>query len=178
VLLLLAALRTRPADAEQWPTLEEFVEECVLIVRCRTDERDIRQHRVLETWKGQYSPELFVTPPPDGFVIADDAHGNANPVGGREIVFFYTRHNQPASGKLQSHSTALPIAGGKVIYAPTSDSLRKEYSIGGFRVAVFKITSWRYIVSLLVAVVGIAFMVLLIRSCRRLNRSREASNQG
>jgi hypothetical protein len=82
---------------------------------------------------------LFAPPPPDGFIIADDAHGNANPVGGREVIFFYTRQNQPESGMLEAHSTAFPITNGKVIYAPTNENLRKEYAVDDFRLVVLRI---------------------------------------
>jgi hypothetical protein len=82
---------------------------------------------------------LFVVPPPDGFIIADESHGNMSPVGGREAIFFYTLHNQPESGKLQTHSTAFPITDGKSVYASTNRNLRKEYTVADFRAAIMRI---------------------------------------
>lgn len=140
VFTLICCLVSTAAWAETWPTLEDYVKKCVLIVKCRTDARDVGRHEVLETWKGNYSPDLFVAPPREGFIIADDAHGNTNPVGGREVIFFYTLHNQPESGKLQSHSAAFPIANGKLVYASTDENRRKEYTVDDFRLAVIRIT--------------------------------------
>ena len=139
IVVLVCFNASNTAHAEDWPTLEEYVKKSVLIVKCRTDERDVRRHQVLESWKGSYSPDLFVTPPPEGFIVADDAHGNASPIGGREVIFFYTLQNQPESGKLQTHSTAFPISNGKIVYASTNLNLRKEFTVVDFHAAIMRI---------------------------------------
>src|SRR5262249_44095483 len=135
-----------PCPAESWPTLESFVHECVLIVKCKTElKADGVRYRVLETWKGKYSPDLFHSRPPDGYLLTDTGNGNTNPTDGRAVIFFFTRRNQPAfaKGKLVSHATCFVIAAGKVIYASTSlpepYGLRKEYTVEGFKKAVLAV---------------------------------------
>ena len=137
--LLSGCLFVQAAHAELWPTLEKYVDQCVLIVKCKTDMQNVFRYKVLETWKGKYSPDLFDKQPPNGYIFADGGHGNDNPKAGRELVFFFTMHNQPSSGKLQSHSTAFPIEDGKIVYASTNNNLRKEYTVKDFKAAISKI---------------------------------------
>src|SRR5262249_4550328 len=107
--------------AEAWPSLEDYVDECVLIAKCKTEKKAKFQYRVLETWKGKFSPDLFLfyDTPPEGCLFAHQNHGNDRPRNGREVIFFFTRRNQPvfAEGKLEHHSTCFNIEDCKVIYA-------------------------------------------------------------
>lgn len=144
VLALAACLSgTPPSRAEAWPTLEAYVAKCVLIVKAKTvvEKEDALSFQVLESWKGKYDPKLFVRTTPDGRFFANkDEHGVVNVSDGQEIVFFFSRHNQPVEGKLTSHSTAFPVRSGKVIYASTSgpapEGLRKEYTLEEFKKAI------------------------------------------
>jgi len=127
------------ALAEAWPTLVEYVRKCVLIVKCRTEAHgDTFKYRVLETWKGKYSPELFSTEPPDGYILTNTWHGNDSPDVGREVIFFFTPNT--VTDKLLAHSTCFVIEQGKLVYASTSENgLRKEYTVKEFKKAILKI---------------------------------------
>jgi hypothetical protein len=127
--------------AESWPSLVTYVDQCVLIVKCKTEDKGGKvKFKVLETWKGKYSPDLFYDNPPNGYLYAERAHGNDSPAAGREMIFFFTRHNQPvfAKGKLVSHSTCFNVNDGKLVYASTDDPRghRKEYLLDSFKKAV------------------------------------------
>src|SRR5262245_5087522 len=88
--LALAVLLATPSLAETWPTLEDYVRQCVLIVKCQTEVKDNTiRYRVVETWKGQYSPDLFHHKPPEGYLYTGTSHGNGNPTDGREVIFFF-----------------------------------------------------------------------------------------
>jgi hypothetical protein len=116
---------------ELWPSLDAYVEECVLIVKARTEvaHDGILTFRVLETWKGKYDPQDFVRTTEDGrFFAAQHEHG-VEVADGQEVVFFFTPLNQLVPGKLSRHSTAFPIRDGKVTYATTSDWLREVLAI-------------------------------------------------
>src|SRR6186713_535569 len=126
--------------AESWPSLEDYVNDCVLIVKCKTEEAGKFQYRVLETWKGKFSPDLFVfsDTPPEGCLYAHQNHGNERPRQGREVIFFFTKRNQPdfAKGKLEHHSTCFNIEDDKLLYATNSDFDEKEYTVEQFKKAV------------------------------------------
>jgi len=129
--------------AELWLPLEKYVETCSLIVLCKTELKgDKVQYKVIETWKGEYSPELFYYTPPEGYLFTNTWHGAESPSGGKEIIFFFTNNNQPnwADGKLVSHSTAFSITDGKLIYASTSME-RKEYSLEEFKDAILSVVN-------------------------------------
>lgn len=138
--LALTVLSATPSSAESWPTLEDYVRRCVLIVKCRTEVKDKAvMYRVLETWKGKYSPDLFHHKPAEGYLYTNTWHGNEGPTEGREVIFFFTNSNQPAwtKGKLLHHSTSFVITGGKLVYASTDrGGLRKEYTVEDFKKAV------------------------------------------
>src|SRR5262245_10515279 len=103
--------------AEYWPSLEQYVSSCVLIVHCRTESqgKEVR-YKVIETWKGVYSTDLFYHKPPEGYLYTGTWHGNESPADGREVVFFFTAHNHPlwTKGLLLDHSTTFTIADGKL----------------------------------------------------------------
>lgn len=129
------------ARAEYWPTLEDYVAKCVLIVKARTvgDNDNRLSFQVLESWKGKEEPRTLLQMTADGRFFANKGeHGLVDVAVGQEVVFFFTRHNQPPVGKLTSHSTAFPVRQGKVVYASTSrlGGLRKEYTVEQFKKAV------------------------------------------
>ena len=145
--LFLVAATTKPCFAESWPTLENYVEKCVLIVKAKTTvEQDGRlTFRVIETWKGRYDPQDFVETAEDGRFFASQHEHGVDVVAGQEIVFFFTRHNQPIEGKLSRHSTAFPIRNGKLTYASTSDWLKQEFTIAEFKKRILDIEAKRQI---------------------------------
>ncbi|HUT29996.1 MAG TPA: hypothetical protein VMX13_09400 [Sedimentisphaerales bacterium] len=126
----------RPCVAELVPSLENYVERCVLIVKARTIfEKDGRlTFRVLETWKGKYCPEDFVEATEDGRFFADGPTSAGSVADGQEIVLFFTWRNQRVKGKLSSFSTSLPIRNGRLIYGETGDppSFPREYTVEEF----------------------------------------------
>jgi len=142
VLILLIATASY---AELWHPLEKYVEICSLIVHCKTEIKgDKVQYKVIESWKGKYSPDLFYNTPPEGYLFAFSNHGADSPINGEEIIFFFNKnHNQPnwANGKLAVHSTAFSVTDGKLIYGSTSDSERKEYSLEEFKNAILDIVN-------------------------------------
>ena len=127
------------ARAERWPSLESYVSDCVLIVKAKTvfegTDKTVT-FRVEESWKGKYAPDLLQNTTKDGrFVVYKGEHG-VNVVDGQEVVFFFTRHNNAATGPLGRHSTAFPVKDGKIVYASTSEDFRREYKIEEFRKAI------------------------------------------
>ena len=137
---VLASLVSTVAVAETWPPLETYVKWCVLIVKCKTEVEGKKvKYKVDETWKGEYSPDLFHHTPPDGYLYTGTWHGNEAPTNGREVIFFYTKGNHPSwtKGKLLDHSTSFVVKDGKLVYASTSRSgLRKEYTVEEFKKAI------------------------------------------
>ncbi len=132
----IAVLVSNAAFAEMWPTFENYVDKCVLIVKAKTVSDGVEKpltFQVLESWKGQYRPELLKNTTPDGRFIEFQGHHGIDVTNGQEIVFFFTRHNQPDEGPMISHSTAFPVKDGKVVYGSTSDGLRKEYTLAEFK---------------------------------------------
>jgi len=119
------------------PSLEDYVDKCVLIVKCKTEDQGKLRFKVLETWKGKYSPDLFYDNPPQGYLYAGFGHGNDSPVDGREVIFFFTARNQPdfAKGKLVVHSTCFNVNDGKLGYASNTDPGvdPDEYTVYAFK---------------------------------------------
>jgi hypothetical protein len=132
------------AVAESWPPLEDYVKDCVLIVKCRTEVKgEPIMYKVEEVWKGKYDPDMFNERPPEGYLFTLDWHGNTNPTDGREVIFFYAkpRGQSETKGKLLLHSTCFVIQDGKLIYASSAEhsSLRKEYKVEEFKSEILRI---------------------------------------
>lgn len=130
------------------PSLETYVDQCVLIVRCKTERQEGKfQFRVLETWKGKYSPDLFYDNPPMGYLYAERTQGNDSPAERREVIFFFTARNQPvfAKGKLVVHSTCFNVNDGKLGYASNTDPGvdPDEYKMDAFKKAITSIVENR-----------------------------------
>ena len=131
ILAMLVVVST--ARGEMWMSLEDYVAKCVLIVRAKTVlERDGKlTFRVIETWKGRYTPDVFVETTIDGRFFAYQGEHGVKVVDGQEIAFFFTKHNQPNTGKLHRHSTAFPISNGELVYGSTSMNPQK-YTVDAF----------------------------------------------
>lgn len=131
----------RTASAETWPNLSEYVEDCILIVKAQqvgafpeVENGDLT-FKVLETWKGLFDPHDLSCTTPDGFIIASQGEHGVKVARGQKIIFFFTRRNQPTN-KISGHSTAFPIASGRITYASTSWDLRREYTVKEFHAAI------------------------------------------
>jgi hypothetical protein len=128
---------TAPARAEMWPTLEKYVQDCVLIVKAKAV-KDGKQwtFRVDESWRGTYDPKLFAHTK-DGRFFADQGEHGVQVVDGQEIIFFFTRHNQGHPTKLTRHSTAFPITKNKVVYASTGQP--QHFTVADFKLAIQRV---------------------------------------
>ena len=140
--IILSIIFCNVVFAEMWPPLNEYVKSCVLIVKCRVEiDKDIVKYRVLENWKGKYSPDLFYEKPEDGYVSTNTWHGNEDPKDGKDVIFFFTTKNNPswAKGKISAHSTAFSVKNNKIVYASTNRVLREEYTIEEFKKEIISI---------------------------------------
>ncbi len=149
VCLIVVSLGLCISRAEMWPELDEYVNDCDLIVRAKTMSKiagkdhlnDKFSFRVLETWVGNYDPKDFRHTSPQGYIFARDGeHGVNNVKIGQEIIFFFTQNNQPtfANGKFESHTTAFPVTKGKIVYAATNPNMRREYTLIEFKQKIQK----------------------------------------
>jgi hypothetical protein len=137
--LLLTALAVSDLRAEEWPSLDRYASNCVLVVKARqvgnfSDKEDSKlTFEVVETWKGRFDQRDFTGLSPEGYIQAAQGEHGVRVTAGQEIVFFFTRHNQP-EGKLRIHSTAFPIRTGRVVYAITGEpGIRQEMSVEEFK---------------------------------------------
>lgn len=150
-----------PARAGSRPGLAEYVELFDLIVLCRTEvEGPAVRYRVVEVWKGEYRPDRFHYPPPDGYLRAGTGRGNEDPAEGREVVFFFGERHQPgwAGGKLVDHSAAFVVTGGSIVYP----SFRRnrgaaEYTLPEFRAFIRAAVRWQRTHAVAAAAGGWAF---------------------
>ena len=130
------------ACAETWPSLENYVKACRLIVLCNTEIVEGQaQYKVEEVWKGQFNPEDFNEPlrkriPKAGYLPRGlTLHSGRKPFDGQKAVFFFTHFDK--EGKYSGSSTSFDVNNGKLVYAETSESgLAKEYTLGEFKKAV------------------------------------------
>lgn len=138
---LFAACLPLTTHAEVWPPLDDYVDSCVLIVQCKSERyKDGLRYKVTEVWKGVYTPELFYGEPEEGYLYANGWHGNTSGTEGAQTIFFFTPYSPKwAGGKLVGHSTAFPIADGKLIYAATGNPGEpKEFTLDEFRAVITK----------------------------------------
>jgi|ERR1041385_246157 hypothetical protein len=136
---LLLTLVASDLRAESWPSLGKYASNCVLVVKARqigpfsATENSKLSFEVLETWKGRFEPRDFTKLSPEGYIQAAQGEHGVRVTAGQEIVFFFTRQNQPA-GKLRSHSMAFPIRNGRIVYASTGDpGTQQEMSVEEFK---------------------------------------------
>lgn len=120
------------AKAETWPTFEELASSRFhLIVHVRVDQVEGRAlYKVLDAWKGAYSPLAFAVQPPTGYLNTTGPDGGAAAhKPGDEVVLFYTLHNRPKQG-FHRHDMAISVSNGKLTYSRTE--------LDGYTVAQFK----------------------------------------
>lgn len=132
--------------AKEVPSLEQMAAQSVLIVRCKVEVAGEKlKYRVLETWKGEYSPDLFHIPPVAGYLYGEGFRRSspiADPHEGKETLFFFTEHNQPADQgrKLTGHDYWLVVNNGKVVFTttePRTGSQKREvYALEDFKQAI------------------------------------------
>jgi hypothetical protein len=121
------------AYSELWPTLDDYVNKCVVIAKATTIEtRDDgrRVFRVDEVWKGNI--ELMPLDQNSHYVEWQGKNG-IDVTNGQEIVFFFTLHNQPSPDKLHRHNASFPVNDGKIIYAVTSEWHPEEFTLVEFK---------------------------------------------
>ncbi len=149
VLALTAALFPGASRAESRPPLDQAVKRCVLIVRCKVEIKDnLINYRVVESWKGKYSPDLFYTEPLEGYLfrVGEEigASRTSNLKDGQEVVFFYSDNAVSAvkKGKILSHAydDIFVVAHGKVVYElnslPESPEDRQTYTVEQFKKSI------------------------------------------
>jgi hypothetical protein len=136
---LFVFLLALPARAEIWPSLEDFVGMSVAIVKARTvaAHGDDREFAITELWAG--SLEEIEVNDRGNYLALQGEHG-ATVEMDQEIVFFFTRSNQRPNAKIERHSAAFAIAEERLIYAPTSDDHRREYTVEQFKETVIELS--------------------------------------
>ena len=126
------------AQAEDWPTLEEFVADTELIVLATTVvEPDGRlTFAVDEAWLGTYDPSrMGQLADDDRFEASYGEHG-VFVHDGQQIVFFFGPHNQPTPGLYTVHATAFPVVNGEITWASTSDFDAETMTVEEFRARI------------------------------------------
>src|SRR5687767_8311363 len=101
-----APAQNAKVEPKERPALKTLVRQSDLIVLCRYEIKNgIGKRRVVETWKGEYRPELFESPPAPGYLYRDfDPRRSpvVAPHEGREVIYFFRRADP--EGKLVRHS--------------------------------------------------------------------------
>ncbi len=126
------------AQAEEWPALDELASpDFLLIVHIKAEEvQGWTMYKVLDVWKGEYSPQAFAKRPPTGYINTTGPEGDAEArKSGVEAVLFYSRHNQPKEG-ISRHDMIVPISDGKLTYPPgvvLPFSGQREYTVEEFK---------------------------------------------
>ncbi len=144
VVIALLALFPSSVRAALHLPLRDRVELADLIVRCKAEvEGNTVKYRVVETWKGKYSPDLFYHNPdlgyyrpPEGYVsVATVREKERLPPNGQEAIFFYAFHREPSwtKGKFLQGWPSFEVTGGKIIDPPGATPPpplrpRKEYA--------------------------------------------------
>lgn len=123
------------AVAEAWPSLKPLVRMSVLIVQCQTEKFEGRMmYKVLDVWKGEYSPLAFVRQPPTGYIDTGLGDGGDREAG-REVILFFARHNQSQAG-ISRHDMALTVRDGVVSYPSETEarfSKPEQFSLKEFK---------------------------------------------
>lgn len=135
------------ASAETWPTLEEYVKQCHVIVLCDTEMLEGKPvFKVIEEWKGKYRTSDFNewlrprAPGPAYLPAGLSLHSGRKPREGQKVVFFFT--GDPQKEKYSGSSTSFDVNGGKLIYAETGDpGVPRQYSLDDFKQAILRIVA-------------------------------------
>ncbi len=120
--------------AEALPPFDKFASVCVLVVKARQVGRFSSvpgyplSFEVIETWRGSFLPQALTSTTPEGYIQANQGEHGVRVTAAQEIVFLYSRHNQP-KGTLNRHTTALPITDGKLHYGSKWDGEYREFTI-------------------------------------------------
>lgn len=139
-------LAPESSRAEALPPFDKFASMCVLVVKARHVGRFSSvpgyplSFEVIETWRGSFVPQGFTSTTPEGYIQANQGEHGVRVTAGQEIVFLYTRHNQP-KGTLNRHTTALPIRDGNLHYGSTWDGEYREFTIAEFENAITSLTA-------------------------------------
>jgi hypothetical protein len=129
--LLVSALLPSTGRAALTLRLKSLVEFSPLIVKCRfeRDDRGLR-YRVLETWKGTYSPDLFAVSPSDGY-FRPNHWPVRNPTEGQEIILFFTAN--PYGSMLRGGAASFPVTDGMIVYDSSDIFGGTRYTVAGFK---------------------------------------------
>jgi len=150
VAIAIGLLWATSAVAESRPPLASVVRRNLLIVKCQVEIKDnLLNYRVLETWKGNYSPEIFEQQPPKGYVLARPQKVGAarDSMDGREVILFYSDNALAGSAhkprKLNAYrmDDSIPILDGKVRWEIERDLGGEEYTLAEFKKAVLDIVA-------------------------------------
>ena len=130
-MLLASAILPSTGRAAATLPLESLVEFCPLIVKCRIerDDRGLR-YRVLETWKGTYSPDLFAVSPSDGY-FRPNHWPVRNPTEGQEIILFF--NDNPYGSMLRGDAASFPVTDGTIMYDSSDLFGATRYTVEGFK---------------------------------------------
>jgi hypothetical protein len=140
------------AQAESKPPVERVAQRAVLIVKCQTEIEDgMLNYRVLESWKGKYSPDLFYIKPRAGYLYLRglNAKGRGDVKAGQEVIFIYSDNalsgDTGNKGKIHANhpDDVLPVVSGKVDWQPgepdsivnTVEDLKKAILAASLKVA-------------------------------------------
>ena len=135
------------AHVEKWPTLDDYVAHCTLIVLCETEFRDDKPiFKVAETWKGQFEIKDFnellqARAPGPGYLPAGlGLHSGRKSHPKQNVVFFFT--GDPKKIPYDGSSTSFDVREGKLIYGETGDSgVWREYTLKQFKCEVRRIVA-------------------------------------
>ena len=124
--------------AEAWPTLQQYVAKCILVVQARvvSQDSDAVVFEVEESWTGHFDPRDHDNATSDGKIALHLEHGLVDVHDGQTIVLFFTADDRRPGEKISRHSTAFPVRDGKIVYASTSSDLWQEFSLPDFKKAV------------------------------------------
>lgn len=112
--------------AESTLSVEQVAKRAVLIVKCRMEIKGgVANYRVLESSKGQYSPDLFYLKPIEGYLYSHgfDVKGISGVKDGQEVVLIYSDNSVSGDpdnkGKIRAHSpdSTLPVEDEKIVWA-------------------------------------------------------------
>ena len=139
-IIAFAAALNLPVQAKSWPPLKDFVSNGVLVVKARQAgefpprKGDKLSFEIPESWKGHFDPRDFTEICLEGYNQAWPGEHGMNVVAGQEIVFYFSRHNQPVEVKLTQHGTAFPINRGRIVYAISGNpGESQEMSVDEFK---------------------------------------------
>lgn len=132
------------AHAESWPTLDDYVGRCTLIVLCETEiQNDKPVFKVVETWKGEFDLKHFNellqprAPGPTYLPAGLRLHSGRQSHPKQKVVFFFT--GDPKKRSYSGSSTSFDVRDGRLIYGETGNpGVPTEYTLKKFKREVQK----------------------------------------